>query len=169
VNAAVIRLLQKSGLGQCAVTRRATLRSVQIEAGSERRPRAVTWKLLFDRPSTADADDVFQALDACFDWLPIAALVNKNIFCIHSGISQNIGGFSDLTALSKPIHSYVDTILADLLRTDPSVAVTSFARNSRGQGALRRSSLSEINREMRYRLDDPRTPVRLLRNRNLCF
>jgi serine/threonine-protein phosphatase PP1 catalytic subunit len=41
-------------------------------------------------------------LNSCFDWLPVSALVEGDILCIHGGISTSINVLSDLPDIPTP-------------------------------------------------------------------
>ncbi|TVU44258.1 hypothetical protein EJB05_03694, partial [Eragrostis curvula] len=52
----------------------------------------------------------------CFNWLPVAALVDDRIFCVHGGISPQLRTLDQIRALPRP----TDDCLCDLLWADPS-------------------------------------------------
>lgn len=61
-----------------------------------------------------------------FTWIPLAALVDNAIFCMHGGIPATpmSPGFDELRKMKMPILSIRDNeIAADLLWSDPSEEV----------------------------------------------
>ena len=53
-----------------------------------------------------------------FDCLPFAAILNKNIFCVHGGISRHLKSIDELKRIRRPI-KVSGTMLNDLLWSDP--------------------------------------------------
>ncbi len=45
---------------------------------------------------------VFQKINEVFNCLSLAALIDENILCIHSGIGTNLSFVNDLNRISKP-------------------------------------------------------------------
>lgn len=50
-----------------------------------------------------------------FEYLPLAATVNNKIFCVHSGIGDNIKTLDDILNIKKPINIYDNQKVIDLL------------------------------------------------------
>ncbi|KAH0792110.1 Ser/Thr protein phosphatase [Histomonas meleagridis] len=71
-----------------------------------------------------------------FQYLPIVAIVNEHIFCVHGGISQDLHSITDLSQKSKIEDIDEDKIISDLLWSDPSPTIHGFAPNTRGVGAF---------------------------------
>lgn len=50
-----------------------------------------------------DGEDVWERVNDVFEFLPIAALVEKTILCIHGGIGDSVENLDDLRHIPKPI------------------------------------------------------------------
>jgi protein phosphatase len=89
-----------------------------------------------DRSYGHDAGRIFAALNESFDHMPIAALIDEGIFCVHGGISPGLASLAQIAALERPIRRIDGRWLTDLLWSDPSDQVQRFGPNPRGQGVL---------------------------------
>jgi serine/threonine-protein phosphatase PP1 catalytic subunit len=68
-----------------------------------------------------------------FNALPLAAIIDDKIFCVHAGLSPEI--MSDVSAVSKvkrPCDVPEDGLVCDLLWSDPEPDITGWAENDRG-------------------------------------
>ncbi|KAH0786996.1 Ser/Thr protein phosphatase [Histomonas meleagridis] len=80
-----------------------------------------------------------KALDAIidvFDELPLCAVIDNKIFCVHGGISPKLGNVKDLIPLPKPNYLMGYCVFSDMVWSDPSSDVSEFKSNSRGCGWL---------------------------------
>ena len=50
----------------------------------------------------SDPNSVFNKINEVFEYLPMAAVLNNNILCLHSGIGQSLKKISDLNKIKKP-------------------------------------------------------------------
>jgi serine/threonine-protein phosphatase PP1 catalytic subunit len=64
-----------------------------------------------------------------FDWLPIAALVDDAVLCIHGGISPQLHNMELLGKISRPCAVPQDGILCDLLWSDPEASIDMWQPN----------------------------------------
>jgi protein phosphatase len=70
-------------------------------------------------------NSVFHKINNVFDHLPLAAVVEDQIFCVHGGIGQTLRRIEEILNLEKPIDinhdpaSNNDKIILDLLWSDP--------------------------------------------------
>jgi len=76
-----------------------------------------------------DGEDTWQRINDVFEFLPISALVEKAILCIHGGIGDSIASLDDLRGIPKPITVVAeitaattrqDRIVLDALWSDPT-------------------------------------------------
>ena len=71
----------------------------------------------------------------CFDLLPLAAVVNNRIFCVHGGLSPHILLIDQVSMLDRQQEIPITEPIADLLWSDPD-DVTGWSISSRGAGWL---------------------------------
>ncbi|TNJ30379.1 Serine/threonine-protein phosphatase [Giardia muris] len=73
-----------------------------------------------------------------FDLLPISALVDDKVYCVHGGLSRHINAISDIAALSRIGEIPSDGPITDLLWSDPAedANATGFSLSGRGAGSL---------------------------------
>ena len=72
-----------------------------------------------------------------FSWLPLAAIVQSYVFCVHGGLSCHLGGPEEIAKIPLPIRSYEGhPEISDLVWSDPNDACSGFAVNQRGSGCL---------------------------------
>ena len=63
---------------------------------------------------------IFQRLCALFEYLPLAAVINNQIICVHSGISKNGFSLNEIQRLKLPINVKNCQIAKDILWNTPS-------------------------------------------------
>lgn len=76
--------------------------------------------------------EIYKAFISAFKEMPVAAVVNKKVFCVHGGISPKISRADEIDDFVKEKH--VEGEIADLLWSDPSNNVKNFASSERKQG-----------------------------------
>jgi len=99
-----------------------------------------------------DGSVVWERVNECFDYLPIAGLVGQEVLCIHGGIGDSIESVGDLVGIEKPIVvppesvdpaslNKVDRVVIDALWSDPYDPAAGSQHNThispRGNGASR--------------------------------
>jgi hypothetical protein len=58
----------------------------------------------------------WQCINQLFNWLPLAALIEKKIICMHGGIGRSINHVQQIEALQLPITMEAGSVvLMDLL------------------------------------------------------
>ena len=77
---------------------------------------------------------VFEKFVAVMEALPIAALINDNIFCVHGGISPLLKRVEDIDEIDRPPEE--TRLLEDLMWSDPSTSTPMFTQSTRGQGCF---------------------------------
>lgn len=82
-----------------------------------------------------DKKSYFSITDV-FKHLPIAAIINHKIFCVHGGISKDLLDINLLNNLQKPTEVPLDGAIADLLWSDPRNNVLAYENSERGSGYL---------------------------------
>lgn len=68
----------------------------------------------------------------CFNCLPIVALINDKIICMHGGLSPELTFLNDINKIQRPIQIPEEGIVCDLLWSDPSEEEEGWAENDRG-------------------------------------
>ena len=79
--------------------------------------------------------NVWQACTDLFDYLPIAALIDGQIFCVHGGLSPDIHTLDDIRAIERKTEPPSTGAYCDLLWSDPD-DIESFDASPRGAGYL---------------------------------
>jgi diadenosine tetraphosphatase ApaH/serine/threonine PP2A family protein phosphatase len=81
----------------------------------------------------------WQRINQLFNWLPLAALIEKKIICMHGGIGRSINHVQQIEALQRPITMEAGSVvLMDLLWSDPTEndSVEGLRPNARGPGLV---------------------------------
>ncbi|KZT62614.1 Serine/threonine protein phosphatase [Calocera cornea HHB12733] len=68
----------------------------------------------------------------CFNCLPIAALIDDKIFCMHGGLSPDLQSMEQVRRVMRPTDLPDEGLLCDLLWADPDKDVTGWGTNDRG-------------------------------------
>ena len=63
---------------------------------------------------------VYEAFVSVFSALPLAALVNQRVFCVHGGLSPHLHDLDQITAVRRPGGIPDHGLVHDLLWTDPA-------------------------------------------------
>lgn len=74
---------------------------------------------------------VWTLFNEVFEWMPITALINGRILCIHGGISPDLNSLSDLKAIPRPTDVPETGLLCDLLWSDPEASCEEWGPNDR--------------------------------------
>ena len=78
--------------------------------------------------------EIFNSFNRSFDYLPIAAIIQNEIFCVHGGLSPHLKSIEQIETISRPFKSYENDFVADMLWSDPSINNTTYVRSNRGSG-----------------------------------
>jgi len=68
----------------------------------------------------------------CFNCLPVAAVVDEKILCMHGGLSPDLKQLSQIARLERPTDVPDQGLLCDLLWSDPDKDVSGWGENDRG-------------------------------------
>lgn len=77
---------------------------------------------------------VFDSFHELFSYMPIAAVLFKEIFCVHGGISPILYNLNQITSIQKPILDEKLDLVNHLLWADPSKTFNDFSISERGKG-----------------------------------
>ena len=75
---------------------------------------------------------LWKAFTDCFNWLPVAALVDDKILCMHGGLSPELNNLDQIRSLPRPTAIPDTGLLCDLLWSDPGKDVKGWGMNDRG-------------------------------------
>ncbi len=68
----------------------------------------------------------------CFNCLPVAAIVDDKIFCVHGGLSPELESLDLINAIKRPTDVPDTGLLCDLLWSDPDGDSNGWGQNDRG-------------------------------------
>ncbi|KAK9147378.1 hypothetical protein Scep_006135 [Stephania cephalantha] len=76
--------------------------------------------------------NVWKAFTDCFNCLPVAAVIDDKVLCMHGGLSPDLQSLDQIRNLARPTDVPDTGILCDLLWADPSIDVKGWGMNDRG-------------------------------------
>ena len=79
---------------------------------------------------------VWQHITDMFDYLPIGALIDKEILCVHGGLSPHIETIEELAELKRFQEIPHEGPLADIMWSDPNPDENGFILSQRGAGYM---------------------------------
>ncbi|PON33994.1 Serine/threonine protein phosphatase [Parasponia andersonii] len=68
----------------------------------------------------------------CFNCLPVAALIDEKILCMHGGLSPDLNILNQIRIIQRPTDVPEHGLLCDLLWSDPSKDIRGWGTNERG-------------------------------------
>jgi serine/threonine-protein phosphatase PP1 catalytic subunit len=68
----------------------------------------------------------------CFNCLPVAALIDEKILCMHGGLSPELEHLGQIKEIQRPTEIPDGGLLCDLLWSDPDARVEGWADSDRG-------------------------------------
>ncbi|CDO67125.1 protein phosphatase containing kelch-like domains, putative [Plasmodium reichenowi] len=78
------------------------------------------------KEDVTDKDSCWYQINQVFEWLPIGAIVEDKILCVHGGIGKSINQISDISQLKRPLvvsqvpQNLNEQKVTDLLWSDPT-------------------------------------------------
>ncbi|MCZ6913192.1 MAG: metallophosphoesterase, partial [Rickettsia endosymbiont of Ixodes persulcatus] len=75
---------------------------------------------------------VWKLFTECFNCLPICALIEDKILCMHGGISPDLYSLDQIRSISRPTEVPDEGLLCDLLWSDPEPTISGWGENDRG-------------------------------------
>lgn len=86
----------------------------------------------FDECKRRYSVKLWKLFSDCFNSLPIAALINDKIICMHGGLSPDLSSLEQLKKIVRPTEIPDAGLLCDLLWSDPDKLSTGWGENERG-------------------------------------
>jgi serine/threonine-protein phosphatase PP1 catalytic subunit len=68
----------------------------------------------------------------CFNCLPVAAVIDEKIFCVHGGLSPEHHSMDQVRRIPRPMDVPDSGIICDLLWSDPDKDIEGWGENDRG-------------------------------------
>jgi len=68
----------------------------------------------------------------CFNTLPVSAIVDEKILCMHGGLSPELKSFDQVRRIMRPTDVPDSGLLCDLLWSDPDRDISGWGENDRG-------------------------------------
>lgn len=75
---------------------------------------------------------IFKSFNDAFNWLPVAAVIDEKIFCVHGGLSPDMAKLDDIRMLPRPSAVPDQGMLCDFLWSDPDPDIEGWGENDRG-------------------------------------
>lgn len=75
---------------------------------------------------------LWKTFSDCFNCLPLAALIDRKIFCCHGGLSPDLKSMDQINKVMRPTDVPDAGLVCDLLWSDPDKEVEGWAENERG-------------------------------------
>ncbi|KAH0786100.1 Ser/Thr protein phosphatase [Histomonas meleagridis] len=77
---------------------------------------------------------LFEVFNDTFQYLPLVAIINNEIFCVHGGISPSLTSLSQIEKIKRPLSEYDVEYVCDFVWSDPSYDTQGYNISSRGLG-----------------------------------
>nr|CAA76756.1 serine-threonine protein phosphatase [Drosophila melanogaster] len=68
----------------------------------------------------------------CYNCLPLAAIIEENIFCCHGGLSPHLFSMQQIREIRRPIEIPESGLICDILWSDPDLRIMGWGPNERG-------------------------------------
>jgi len=75
---------------------------------------------------------IWKLFNDCFNCLPLGAIIEDKILCIHGGLSPDLKGLEQIRRIVRPTEIPDTGLLCDLLWADPDQEVQGWQENDRG-------------------------------------
>jgi serine/threonine-protein phosphatase 4 catalytic subunit len=80
--------------------------------------------------------EVYHFCIAVFAMLPLVAIIEDTVLCVHGGLSPSLERLADLHGLQRKQEPPQDGLFSDLLWSDPDEKISGFQHSERGAGFL---------------------------------
>ncbi|KAH0794961.1 Ser/Thr protein phosphatase [Histomonas meleagridis] len=69
-----------------------------------------------------------------FEYIPLAALIDKQLLCVHGGLDPNLVSVDQIKSINRPITDFTGDFIDSLVWSDPSDNTEDYEASSRGSG-----------------------------------
>lgn len=73
--------------------------------------------------------NIFNLFAEIFKFLPVAAVVEEKMFCVHGGLSPFLRDLDQIREIQRPAEVNQSGLLCDLLWSDPDPSIMTWRRN----------------------------------------
>lgn len=81
-------------------------------------------------------DTVYECFIEAFNALPLAAVIDEKIFCVHGGLSKDLVSLKQIDEIERFVEPPDDGLFSDLLWSDPDDSITGYQESVRGAGYI---------------------------------
>ena len=79
---------------------------------------------------------IWRSFTDLFNWLPVAAIIDEKILCMHGGLSPELKNLQNIQEISRPTDIPDTGLLCDLLWSDPDKDALEYDENDRGVSVI---------------------------------
>jgi serine/threonine-protein phosphatase PP1 catalytic subunit len=79
---------------------------------------------------------IWRSFTDLFNWLPVAAIIDEKILCMHGGLSPELKNLQNITDIPRPTDIPDTGLLCDLLWSDPDKDCVEYDENDRGVSVI---------------------------------
>ena len=79
---------------------------------------------------------IWRSFTELFNWLPVAAIIDEKILCMHGGLSPELKNLQNIQEISRPTDIPDTGLLCDLLWSDPDKDALEYDENDRGVSVI---------------------------------
>ena len=79
---------------------------------------------------------LWKSFTELFNFLPVAALIDDKILCMHGGLSPDLKSINNIIEIQRPTDIPDTGLLCDLLWSDPDKEATEYDENDRGVSVI---------------------------------
>jgi protein phosphatase len=81
-------------------------------------------------------ESIFELFIDLFNYLPLASILQNNIFCVHGGICSELETPNQIKLIHRPLPNFNDSLVEGLVWNDSFLGVEKFTKSSRNSGYL---------------------------------
>lgn len=93
-----------------------------------------TYGFLAEVTTQYTSRNLYEVINDVFQYMPLAATLNKQIFCVHGGISPAVSNIDQIKKIRRPLPTYDVEYVSDLMWSDPCYECKNYDESNRGLG-----------------------------------